>query len=725
MNNQHLIRTLRKSATLLDHDYDAQALYDLEILSRDYKEGELLHFKRDLIEAGNKLRIIYLNNQLEREEFHALLHEVEMPLVSFGKVEEVMRPIIFYKEKGKRYFLVIQDEDSEAMLLTDDNRPELHIDESNQVTFLGIFSYKSLVSDDPDDGGDIKKFTPFQRLMRLLSEEKKEISYIYVYALFIGLISLTLPIGIQAVVSLISGGVFFSSVYVLITLVILGVLAAGGLQIMQISLVEHLQRRIFTKAAFEFAFRIPRIKAEALFKHHAPELMNRFFDVLTIQKGIPKLLIDLSSGVIQIFFGLLLISFYHPFFVFFGMFLIVVLTVIFYATGSKGLDTSIKESKYKYQVVHWLEEIARTINSFKLSGNTNLPMRRTDSHVNNYLKYRKGHFKVLLQQYSFIILFKAVITGGLLVIGTILVVQREITLGQFVASEVVIIMILNSVEKIIIYMGVVYDVLTAVDKISQVTDLPLERSGGLTLPAAFGVKGFEIKIKDLSYNFTEKKGYALKDINLTIKKGERVCIAGPGGAGKTVLTNLISGLHTDFKGSVTIDGFSIRDLDLNNLRDRVGKNVSQEDIFEGTIIDNILVAKPSAKPEDAIWALEKVGIMDEINAMPQGLKTPVVSGGKGLPNTLINKLILARCLAKHPSLLILNDFFSVFSRPERMALLTMAIQSENPWTVWVVSNDPIVMAACDRVVVLKEGSVAAEGSFSELANNDALKNILN
>ncbi|MEL7005359.1 MAG: ABC transporter ATP-binding protein, partial [Bacteroidota bacterium] len=548
---------------------------------------------------------------------------------------------------------------------------------------------------------------------------------VYVYAVLIGLISLTLPLGIQATVSLISGGVVFSSVYVLIALVIIGVLATGGLQVMQITLVEFLQRRVFTKAAFEFAFRVPRIKSEALLEHHAPELMNRFFDVLTIQKGLPKLLIDLSAGVIQILFGLILLSFYHPFFVFFSLLLLSILALIFYITGPKGLNSSIKESKFKYKVVYWLEEIARTINSFKLSGNTKLPLRKTDYNVNNYLKNRKVHFGVLISQYAFILLFKALVTGGLLIIGTVLVVQREITLGQFVASEVIIILTLSSVEKIIMYMDVVYDMLTAVDKISHVTDLPLEKSGGLDIPKALKKGGYEIVLKNLNYKFDYNQRYSLKDVNLTIKSGERICISGPGGSGKTVLTNTISGIHNHYEGIITINGFSLKDLDLTNLRDNIGKNVSQEDIFEGSIIENILLAKPHAKTEDAIWAIESVGIQDEINSMPDGLDTVMVSGGKGLTSSLVNKIILARCLAKRPNLLILNDFFSDFTGVERVDLINMLTKPEHSWTLIVVSKDPLIMQACDRVVLMDQGTVAHDKPFDELVKIGALGKIVN
>ena len=721
MTSQTIVHILRRSAALLKQDFDAHKLSEFDALHRSHRHNNVTSFKRDLIEAGNQLRIIFLDSYQPEKDFYDLLSEVEIPLVAFADYEGSITPLLIFKVKGKYQFQKVLDDDiSEPQTI--DELPALITDDQGQVIFLGVFAYKSLVSDDSDPQNTIN-YTPVQRLMRLLSEEKKDISYIYIYAVFIGLISLSLPLGIQAVVSLISGGVFFSSVYVLIGLIIMGVLAGGGLQVMQILLVEFLQRRVFIKAAFEFAFRVPRIKAESLFRHHAPELMNRFFDVLTIQKGLPKLLIDLSAAAIQILFGLLLLSFYHPFFVFFGLSLMAALLLIFYATGSKGLASSIKESKYKYQVVHWLEELARTINSFKLSGNTSLPMRKTDMYGNNYLKYRKSHFGVLMQQYGFIVIFKALVTGGVLIIGTMLIVQREITLGQFVASEVIIILVVSSVEKIIMYMDVVYDVLTAVDKISQVTDLPLERSGGFALPDFQG-RGFDIKVQNLSYKFPDKAEPALENVNIEVRQGESVCIAGRGGAGKTALTNVVSGLLTEFDGVVTINGYSVRDLDLNDLRDRVGKNVSQEDIFQGTILENILLAKPNAKPEDAIWALDKVGALDEVNAMKEGLDSLVISGGKGLSSSLVNKLILARCLAKRPSLLILNDFFGSFSRSERMKLIAMLLEPEHKWTIWIVTNDPLVMGACDKVVVLEKGKVVAVDSFNELMKSAVFNDIL-
>jgi ABC-type bacteriocin/lantibiotic exporter with double-glycine peptidase domain len=490
----------------------------------------------------------------------------------------------------------------------------------------------------------------------------------------------------------------------------------GGLQIVQISLVEHLQRRVFTKAAFEFAFRIPRISMEALMKNYAPELVNRFFDVITIQKGLPKLLIDLSAGAIQIFFGLLLLSLYHPFFVFFSLFLVIVLALIFYATGKLGLNSSLSESKYKYIVVQWLEELARTINSFKLAGNTDLPLKKTDYAVSNYLKYRKVHFGVLLTQFSFFVFFKVAITGGLLIMGTILVVNREITLGQFVASEVIIILVLNAVEKMIMYIDVVYDLLTAVDKVSHVTDLPLEKSGGFDFPKTTN-KGYAISINNLSYRYKGNSRSTLNDVSLRIEPQERVCIAGPGGSGKTTLTNIVAGLYADYEGGVSINNFSLRDLDIIHLRDKVAKNISQEDIFDGTIYENITVGKSTTRIEDVMAAVEKVGLKEAISAMPEGIHTPILSGGKGLPSSIIHRLILGRCLAKKPELIILNDFFSGLSKADKLQLIRCVVNPESTWTLLTVSNDPLVMASCDRVIIIDEGQIVADDSYTNLLKN--------
>ncbi len=719
MNNQQIIRCLQECASRLKIDLNIAKLKGVDITPRQYEANEIAEFQRDLVEAANDAGIVLIEKFLNKATLTELITDSKTPTIAFVE-HEGFYPA-FVRSIGKKVVLEFITNSGELKKLEVDaiEQIQFYSNSENEILTLSSFAYQSFMT-----GGDTEKASPVRRLFQLLSADRKDIFFVYVYAALIGLVSSTLPLGIQAAVELISGGVVFSSVYLLIGLIIIGTLGTGILQVLQITIVEYLQRRVFTKSAFEFAFRVPRIKMESVLNMHMPELMNRFFDVLTLQKGLPKILIDLSTGIIQILFGLLLLAFYHPFFIVFGVGLLGLLFLIFFFTGPKGLKSSIKESKYKYKVVYWLEEMARTLYSFKLAGNTVLPLRKTDYLVNSYLENRSSHFKILITQYSFILLFKAIITGGLLILGTILVVQREITLGQFVASEVIIILVLASVEKIIMYMDVVYDMLTAVDKISHVTDLPLENTGGVDIPASQLKDGYEVILDNVSYTYPNSKTPSLHNISVNLTKGSSICISGGSGAGKTTLTNIIAGIHQNFTGIMTYNGYSLRDLDSTYIRDKIGKNVSQEDIFEGTILENILVGKPTSDINNALEAIEQVGLKDQINALPDGLNTEMLSGGKGFSSSFVNKLVLARCLAKRPAMLILNDFFNNFTKGERLKLVEMLTSEDKKWTLVVVSNDPLIMAACEKVLFLENGDMKALGSFEELIKKeDILKDI--
>jgi ABC-type bacteriocin/lantibiotic exporter with double-glycine peptidase domain len=716
LNNDQIYRTLREVALATRHDFDLEDIHTVDTNKRSYDESERHEFERDLIEAGNKIRVLFLEYHLDDESFKDFARRESNPLLVFVQQPEGPAPALLMQDKNRAGPVVIGKEHNYPSPAGELNFIR---DAAGQIRFFAIFNYQSPLQ--VAEAGH--RVSPVRRLFHLLATERQEILYILFYTLLVGFISLILPLGIQTTVELVSGGVVFSSVYLMIGLVIFGVLLSGVLQIVQISLVEFLQQRIFSKAAFEFAYRIPRLRMEAILKNYAPELVNRFFDVMTLQKGLPKLLIDLSSAAIQILFGLLLISLYHPFFVFFGLLLLLVLVLIFYITGSRGLQSSIQESKYKYKVAQWLGELARALPSFKLAGNTNLPIRKTDYNLNNYLKNRKVHFKTLVTQFSFIVLFKALITGGLLIMGTLLVADRKITLGQFVAAEIVIILILNSVEKIIMYMDVVYDLLTALDKVSHVTDIPIERTGGLDFTNT-DPRGFSVRTKNLTYRYEGADRDALQDINLDIRAGQVVCLTGGRNAGKTTLTNILSGFYADFNGIVTVDQYSLRDIDLTHFRDQVAKNSSSEDLFDGTILENLTVGKSSVSIRDVMSALAQVELSDDINQMPHGLETSVISGGKGMPHTLVQKLILARCLAKKPKLILLNDFFNGLTKSEKMKLLSCLVGEDRLWTLLIVSNDPLVMSVCENIIVLENGKIKSEGTFEELVKKGELNDFI-
>ena len=566
---------------------------------------------------------------------------------------------------------------------------------------------------------------PVARFFRLLSADKKDIWYVYIYAIFNGLVNLTLPLGIQAIIGLIMGGMVSTSWMVLIVVVILGVAIAGGLQIMQLYITEILQQRIFTRSAFEFAYRIPRFKMESLSKYYAPELMNRFFDTLNVQKGLSKILIDFSTSLLQIIFGLLLLAFYHPFFVFFGIILLLLLFAIFRFSGPQGLKESLVESKYKYAVAEWLEEMARTMGTFKLAGKTDLPLQKTDGLVSKYLVARKRHFKVLIFQYANVVGFKTIVTAGLLILGSLLVIDREINLGQFVAAEIIILIIINSVEKLILSMETIYDVLTGMEKLGAVTDLPIEEDEGLNFDEVDTGKGIDLKVKNLSYTYDSSVGQLLKDISFHIESGERVCIAGFNNSGKTTVMNLLSGLYSVQEGQVAFNDIPQGNINLTTLRNKIGDILDQEQLFAGTIRENMCMGKEHVSFEDVQWAARAVGVEGFIRSLPKGYNTAVLSEGKGLPKNVVRKIIIARAIASKPRLLVLEEFLHNLERDDRIQITEFLCDQSHNWTLVGISNDPIYAKQCDRIIILEDGKILDVGKYEDIQKKSYFRNLFN
>ncbi|MEY2733802.1 MAG: hypothetical protein RL340_861, partial [Gemmatimonadota bacterium] len=374
-------------------------------------------------------------------------------------------------------------------------------------------------------GGSARR--PVDRLLELLLLEKGNIVLVYAYATLVGLLSLTLPLGVQAIIGLVSGGLFLQPVVLLIGFVVLGTLATGVLQVLQLSAVERIQQRIFARIALEFSIRVPRVRTEAAWATDLPERMNRFFEVVTIQKSLGKLLTGTTTALLQVIFGLLLLTFYHPYFTLFGLGLVGLLWLIIRLTGPRGLVTSQMESAYKYRTAHWLEEVARSVVAFKAAGRATPALERMDSQVAGYLHYRERHFRVLVIQAMAAIGFKTLVTGALLILGSVLVIDRQITLGQFVAAELVIVTVLAGIEKLVGSLAEVYDVMTSVDKLGAITDLPLETTVGLPLPD--GASGLAVEVEGLRYTYPGAERPALANIAFRLAPGARVAVTGPDG----------------------------------------------------------------------------------------------------------------------------------------------------------------------------------------------------
>jgi ABC-type bacteriocin/lantibiotic exporter with double-glycine peptidase domain len=547
--------------------------------------------------------------------------------------------------------------------------------------------------------------TPYQRFWLLLKPDNKEIYQVYTYAFFKGVIALSLPLGIQYIINLIQGGVVSASWAVLVAIVTAGIALGGYLQLMQMRIMEIIQQRIFMRAAFDFTYRIPRINFHEIYKHYAPELMNRFFEVLTIQKTLPKIIIDFSTALLQIIFGLLLLSLYHPFFILFSILLIILVYLIIKLTSNKGLQTSLEESKFKYSVVSWLEELARSKDSFKLAGETNLPEMKTDLRVSGYLGSREEHFQVLKTQYILLLVFKVLVALGLLVVGGLLVLNQEMNIGQFVAAEIIILLVIDSAEKIIMNLSNIFDILTSLEKLGQITDLSLDKQSKETSLSSDIKTPISVEIKGLSYTYPGRSKLVLDNIDYTFESGKSYCIAGRNDSGKSTLIHLVSGLYQAQSGIVCINNFPIGNYCIPELYRSIGNGLEEETIFEGSIYENIVLGRDFISIEDVKWALHKLLLEEFIKTLPDGLDTNLESSGQGLSRSVIQRIILARSIVNRPKLLLLENHVDFLEESERIKIIDFLVEKSNGWTLINVSNDNYLKQKCDAVINMSNGRI--------------------
>ncbi len=545
--------------------------------------------------------------------------------------------------------------------------------------------------------------SPFWRFRNLLALERNDISQVYIYAFFNGLVNLTLPLGIQAIVNLIQGGEITTSWYVLVAFVITGIALTGILQILQLRIVENLAQKIFSNASFEFAYRIPKIKYESFRDYYGPDLANRFFDTLTLQKGLPKILIDFSIAIFQIIVGLIVLSMYHSFFIIFSVLLLIVVYFIIAATGPKGLKTSLKESSMKYKIAFWLEEIARSKLSFKLAGDNNLGLSKTDEHVEAYLNARESHFKVIVSQSVYLIIFKVLVAAGLLITGSVLVFNEQMNIGQFVAAEIIIILIIASVEKLIKTIESIYDVLTALDKIGFVFDKPMDNFQGVELKESDD--SYEVTLENVSYRYEGAPSSTLTDLNFVLAKNQSTIIHGPPSSGKSTLLKLISGVIEPSDGIVKYNGFPIGSLDFEKLKEEVGFYINNTEIFHGTILENISMERSKATPESINEAIRITGLSSHLSKMPLGFNTLVDPEGARIPRNIQDRILLARAIATNPRMVILEDPLDHVPHEEKREILERLTNSSNRWSIIVSSVDEIWQKYIDNILSLENGKV--------------------
>jgi ABC-type bacteriocin/lantibiotic exporter with double-glycine peptidase domain len=557
------------------------------------------------------------------------------------------------------------------------------------------------------------KVSIFKRFFNLLKPDSSEIKNIYLFAILSGILSLGLPLGIQMIINFIQLGQISASWLVLVLLVSLAIGFSGILTIYQLRITENLQQRIFTRSTFEFAARIPQMKLVETLKLNAGDLTNRFFDTITLQKGISKLLIDFTAATLQIVFGLVLLSFYHSFFIFLGILLLLMLYLIVRLTSKEGYETSLKESSHKYKIASWLSNIANAKISFKMSAQNAYNVDKANGFLHNYLGARDKHFKILVKQYTFLIVFKIIIALALLIVGGLLVINQQLNIGQFVASEIIILLVLSSVEKLIISLDIIYDVFTSTEKIGQATDIPLERYHGTVLDKTTN-KGMAIDVQGLNFQssiFTEK---SLNSVSFSVQPNERVCIVADTSLTVNSLFYLLTGICEKQSGTITLDNLPLENLNTHELRSQIGTVLASDQLIDVSLEDNIRFGNHSVELSEIATIMELLGMTNFVNQCNEKYATQLSNEIHFIPKDSITKLLYARAILKSPRLLLLDNPTSGMTLSQKQPLIAHLEQLSNT-TLLIASNDQSIQKMANRIVKFEQGTLVFDGNYESFS----------
>ncbi len=535
---------------------------------------------------------------------------------------------------------------------------------------------------------------PFVRLGHLLRPERRDVVAVVVFASAVAVLSLATPIAVESLVNTVSFGILVWPV-VALTGVLAGCLGlAAAIRALQVYVIEGVQRRLFVRVVADYAHRLPRVRLDALDGLHGPDLANRFFDVLTFQKSLATLLLDGVALVVTAAVGMTVLAFYHPFLLGYDVALVLLVAFAVFALGRGGVGTSLDESHAKYDVAAWLEESLRNPRAFRFAGGRHFVMEKSDRLAAGYVAARRNHFRVVWRQTVFGLGLQVVAGAALLGLGGYLVVDRQLTLGQLVAAELIVALVVSSVAKIGKYAETYYDLMSSAEKLGLATDLPAERANGEG-PADDG-PGMAVRVRGVG-------GVPHRPLppgpDWHAGPNERVAVVGPPGAGKTTLFEVLCGLREPGRGAVEVDGIDLRGLSPDRVRGQAAL-VGGPDVFLGTVAENVRVGRPHLTAADVREALGAVGLLAVVHALPGGVDAPLTPDAGPLSSCEALRLTVARALAGRPRLLILDGVLDGPALRACPGLVPKLFDRAAPWTLLVATADPGVARLCDRVVDL-------------------------
>jgi ABC-type bacteriocin/lantibiotic exporter with double-glycine peptidase domain len=497
---------------------------------------------------------------------------------------------------------------------------------------------------------------------------------ILVFALCVGLLSIVAPAAIETLVNTVAFGVLLWPVIALALVMLTLLIISAALKSLQILVSEYLQRRLFLRYAERFSAHFSRADVSTFEGRNAGDLANRFFEVSSVQKALAGLLVD-GVGIVMItLVGLVLLSCYHPYLLTFAVILVFAVISVTLILGRGGVSSSIEESYAKFDLAGWLGEIARTPSLFRTGTMQELAINRVRSHTASYVDARKSHFRVVWRQTLFVIFLEAIASTLLLGLGGWLVINRQLTLGQLVASELIVTLVLAALAKSGKHLESFYDLEASLDKLGVIDSFTLESEGGEILKPS--QKPLAVKASCPG---------TTGETSLEAPAGSRIALLGGPGSGKSRFLETISLLRSPEGSQVSFNGIGSHSLNRAAARSLIA-HAGRGEVFSGTILENLRAGNEGIGIEEIREALRDAGLSGRIDTLPKGMATPLSSTGSPLSASELVLLGIARSILAKPRLMLLDGTLDLLDPALHPALIARLSAPDAPWTLIVATT---------------------------------------
>ncbi len=536
---------------------------------------------------------------------------------------------------------------------------------------------------------DIENPKIFEFVKKILYSDRNFLYSVIIYSVIISILGVAVPISVQLLINSVSFTAMIQPVIVLGMLLLFLLIFSGTLNALQIYTVEIFQRRIIASMSAKLCTRLLNADIKKMEEANMPELINRFFDVVTLQKTVPKFLVKTISFLFQAAIGLILVSLYHPFFLLFSAIFIFSLYLIYVKYFKKACITAFLESRRKYDIVASFEDLANNTPMFKSQNGQDYAKFKIDELTRRYITDRKSHFKNLFSQTILLLILYAISSTALLILGGYLVLKGELTIGQLVAAELILSAILYSTSHLSRDFENMYDLIAACEKLSVFFNIPIQKER-LDKPI---IKEF----KNIHFDNISSKEDPDTVINLKILSGKNYLIHEKSQQTQKFLVNTMFDFERPAVGEVKIDNQDLYSYNMANFRNQV-KIINNKPLMEGTLLENLTFGRQDIQKGQINQILQDLGLDKKINQFPENLNLRIIPTGWPLNEEEVVLIKIAHALIFDAQIIIVNEILDIMNFDLRQKILEYITKNSSATVIYFSNHKDDNIKIFDQII---------------------------